>query len=146
MRLSLTFSAGQIQSAADVYNDASNPLSGRAGPRMSERNFPIEIDCRTVKARLDAGDPLVLLDCRERNEYDFVRLETARLVPMSELSQRVGELDELRDAEMVVYCHHGVRSRQVANWLRGQGFAHVQSLAGGIDRWAQEIDATLPRY
>jgi rhodanese-related sulfurtransferase len=65
---------------------------------------------------------------------------------MSELSQRVVELDELRDAEMVVYCHHGVRSRQVANWLRGQGFAHVQSLAGGIDRWAQEIDGTLPRY
>jgi rhodanese-related sulfurtransferase len=113
---------------------------------MSDRNFPIEIDCRTVKARLDAGDPLVLLDCRERNEYDFVRLEAARLVPMSELPQRVGELDELRDAEMVVYCHHGVRSRQVANWLRGQGFAHVQSLAGGIDRWAQEIDGTLPRY
>jgi rhodanese-related sulfurtransferase len=45
-----------------------------------------------------------------------------------------------------VYCHHGVRSRQVANWLRGQGFAQVQSLAGGIDRWTLEIDATLPRY
>ncbi len=113
---------------------------------MSDRNLPIEIDCHTVKARLDAGDRLVLLDCRERNEYDFVRLESARLVPMSELSQRVVELDELRDAEMIVYCHHGVRSRQVANWLRGQGFAHVQSLAGGIDRWAQEIDGTLPRY
>jgi len=113
---------------------------------MSDRNFPLEIDCRTVKARLDMGDPLVLLDCREPNEYDFVRLDSARLVPMSELAERVGELDSIRDAEIVVYCHHGVRSRQVANWLRGQGFAHVQSLAGGIDRWAQEIDAALPRY
>jgi rhodanese-related sulfurtransferase len=65
---------------------------------------------------------------------------------MSELLQRVGELKEVRESEIVVYCHHGVRSRQVANWLRGQGFAHVQSLAGGIDRWSQDIDAALPRY
>jgi rhodanese-related sulfurtransferase len=113
---------------------------------MSDRISQLEIDCRTVKARLDAGDTFVLLDCRERNEYDFVRLDSARLVPMSELAERVGELDSIRDAEIVVYCHHGVRSRQVANWLRGQGYTHVQSLAGGIDRWSQEIDATLPRY
>lgn len=113
---------------------------------MTERKAPLEIDCRAVKARLDAGDALVLLDCRERDEYDLVRLTSARLVPMSELPQRVGEIDELRESEIVVYCHHGVRSRQVANWLRGQGFAHVLSLAGGIDRWSQEIDATLPRY
>jgi len=113
---------------------------------MSDQNFPLEIDCRNVKTKLDAGEPLVLLDCRERNEYDFVRLDSARLVPMSELAERVGELDSIRDVEIVVYCHHGVRSRQVANWLRGQGFTQVQSLAGGIDRWALEIDATLPRY
>jgi rhodanese-related sulfurtransferase len=113
---------------------------------MSHRNAAMEVECRTVKARLDAGDPLVLLDCRERDEYERVRLASARLVPMSELLQRVGELDQLRESEIVVYCHHGVRSRQVANWLRGQGFANVQSLAGGIDRWSQEIDATLPRY
>ena len=56
------------------------------------------------------------------------------------------ELDALRNDEIVVYCHHGVRSRQVAHWLRGQGFAQVKSLAGGIDRWSQEIDPTLPRY
>ncbi len=113
---------------------------------MSDGNPPLEIDCRTVKARLDAGDPLVLLDCREPNEHEFVRLASAQLVPMSELPRRVSELDALRESELVVYCHHGVRSRQVANWLRGQGFSRVQSLAGGIDRWAQEIDPTLPRY
>jgi rhodanese-related sulfurtransferase len=113
---------------------------------MSEQKAPLEIDCRTLKARLDAGEPLVLLDCRERNEDEIVRLDSARLVPMSELAERVAELDELRSAEIVVYCHHGVRSRQVASWLRGQGFDHVQSLAGGIDRRAEEIDSTLPRY
>ena len=113
---------------------------------MIEPKAPLEIDCRTVQSRLAAGEPLVLLDCREQNEYEFVRIASARLVPMSELALRVGELDDIRDAEVVVYCHHGVRSRQVANWLRRQGFANVKSLAGGIDRWSEEIDPTLPRY
>jgi len=113
---------------------------------MNERNTPIEIDCRTVKARLDAGESLVLLDCRESNEHEFVHLEGSRLLPMSELLLRVGELEAERNVEIVVYCHHGVRSRQVANWLRAQGFSHVRSLSGGIDRWSQEIDPTLPRY
>jgi rhodanese-related sulfurtransferase len=113
---------------------------------MSDPTTPLEIDCRTVKSRLDAGDPLVLLDCRERNEHEIVRLASARLVPMSELPERVGELDDLRDSEVVVYCHHGVRSRMVAARLRAQGFARVMSLVGGIDRWSEEIDATLPRY
>jgi rhodanese-related sulfurtransferase len=113
---------------------------------MNDRKAALDVDCRTVKARLDAGDPLVLVDCRERNEYDLVHVAAARLFPMSELPQHLSELEKLREAEIVVYCHHGVRSRQVANWLRGQGFARVQSLAGGIDRWAQEIDPTLARY
>jgi rhodanese-related sulfurtransferase len=113
---------------------------------MSQNKPSLEIDCRTVQSRLAAGDPLVLLDCRERGEYELVRLESARLMPMSELAERVRELDELRDAEVIVYCHHGVRSRQVANWLRGQGFANVKSLTGGIDRWSEQIDPTLPQY
>jgi rhodanese-related sulfurtransferase len=118
----------------------------KEGGCMNDRKAALDVDCRTVKARLDAGDPLVLVDCRERNEYDLVHVAAARLFPMSELPQHLSELEKLRDAEIVVYCHHGVRSRQVANWLRGQGFARVQSLAGGIDRWAEEIDPTLARY
>jgi adenylyltransferase/sulfurtransferase len=113
---------------------------------MSHPTAPLEIDCRTVQSRLAAGDSIVLLDCREQNEYDFVRLESARLLPMSELALRVGELDELRGAEIIVYCHHGVRSRQVADWLRRQGFENVKSLTGGIDRWSEQIDPNLPRY
>lgn len=114
--------------------------------RMNERNASLEIDCRTVKARLDAGESLVLLDCREPNEHEFAHLAGSRLLPMSELLLRVGELDEERNAEIIVYCHHGVRSRQVANWLRAQGFPHVRTLTGGIDRWSQEVEPTLPRY
>lgn len=109
-------------------------------------NTPLEIDCRTVKANLDAGDDFVLLDCRERDEHQLVHIAEARLIPMSELPQRVAELEEHREREIVVYCHHGMRSLQVTVWLRQQGFENVTSLSGGIDRWAVEIDPTLPRY
>jgi rhodanese-related sulfurtransferase len=135
VRLSLRLFSGQRQIGLAGYNLT-----------MSDANAVLETDCRTVKAALNAGDPLVLLDCREQSEYELVRIDSARLVPMSELQQRVAELDDIRAARIVVYCHHGVRSRQVAKWLRGQGFANVQSLAGGIDRWSKEIDPALPRY
>ncbi len=115
---------------------------------MSADPVPLEIDCRTVKARLDAGEGMVLVDCRERDEYALVRIEgaRARLMPMSELAERVSELDVPQGADLVVMCHHGVRSRQVALWLRQRGFADARSMTGGIDRWSLEIDPSLPRY
>ena len=113
---------------------------------MPDAPLPLEVDCQSVKQRLDAKEPIVLLDCREPAEHNLTRIATARLLPMSELAQRVSELDELRDAELVVVCHHGVRSRQVAAWLRQRGFAKAVSLAGGIDRWSLQIDPSLPRY
>lgn len=106
----------------------------------------LEIDCRAVAARLQCERDFLLLDCRERDEHNLVRIERGRLLPMSELQGRVAELEEFRESEIVVYCHHGVRSRQVALWLSTQGFADVKSMCGGIDRWAVEIDASLPRY
>jgi rhodanese-related sulfurtransferase len=106
----------------------------------------LEISCQTAKQRLSAVEPVVLLDCREPDEYETVHIEGARLVPMSQIVDRVGELEAFRGQPIIVYCHHGGRSLRVANWLRQQGFADVQSLAGGIDRWAVEIDSTLARY
>jgi adenylyltransferase/sulfurtransferase len=106
----------------------------------------MEIDCQSVKSRLDAREPLLLIDCRERDEYALVHIEEATLIPMSEMQARVGELEPHRDQPIVVHCHHGGRSLRVTAWLRQQGFANVQSLAGGIDRWAEEIDRSLPRY
>ncbi|HEY5311196.1 MAG TPA: rhodanese-like domain-containing protein [Pirellulales bacterium] len=113
---------------------------------MAADKVPLEVDCRAVKQRLDAGQPLVLLDCREPDEHEIVRLAAARLLPMSQLMTRVGELDDARDQPLVVFCHHGGRSMRVATWLRQQGFDQAQSMSGGIDRWAEEIDQTLARY
>jgi len=106
----------------------------------------LEVDCRSVKERLDRGEAFLLLDCREADEFAFVRIEGAMHLPMSELPRRAVELEAHRAAPIVVLCHHGVRSLKVSLWLRGQGFADVRSMSGGIDAWSREIDPGLPRY
>ncbi len=108
--------------------------------------LPIEIDCDTLKRRLDAKDDLSLLDCREASEFETCRIAGATLFPMSELTARVSELEPYKNREIVVHCHHGGRSLRVAGWLRKNGFELARSLAGGIDQWSLEIDPTVPRY
>jgi rhodanese-related sulfurtransferase len=107
---------------------------------------PLEITCRDAKAVLDSDDQAVLVDCREADEYALVSIGGAVLVPMSEIQVRIGELAPLADRRVIVYCHLGGRSAQVAAWLRKQGFAQAQSMAGGIDQWAVEIEPEMARY
>ena len=113
---------------------------------MSQSAVPLEIDCQSVKAKLDAKDDFLFIDCREADEHATVHIAQAQLIPMSQLADRVGELAGYKDKSIVVHCHHGGRSLRVTNWLRNQGFAQTQSMAGGIDFWAQTIDPSLPRY
>jgi len=106
----------------------------------------IEIEVDAVKQLIDDDADFVLLDCREQEEWDLVHIDGALLIPMSEIQQRVAELTKHKDVHIVVQCHHGGRSLQVAHWLRNQGFDQSQSMRGGIDVWSQEIDSSLPRY
>lgn len=106
----------------------------------------MEIDCLTVKSKLDAGEEFVLLDCREQEEVETVRIDGSLWIPMSEIQARHVELEPHRTRDIVVYCHLGGRSLQVAQWLGQQGYASVSSMAGGIDQWAELIDPNLPRY
>ena len=96
-----------------------------------------------LKERLDAGEHLELLDVREPWEYELARIEGSRLIPMGEISERVGELDP--GAETVVICHHGSRSAYVTLALRQAGFAKVLNLEGGLDAYA-DVDGSVPRY
>lgn len=107
---------------------------------------PLEIDCRTMQAKLEGGEEVLLLDCREPDEHQVAHIAQARLLPMSQLADRVSELEPYRGREIVVHCHHGGRSLRVARWLRQQGYDRAKSLSGGIDQWSQEIDPAVPRY
>jgi rhodanese-related sulfurtransferase len=109
-------------------------------------DLPLEVDCPAVQANLARGERFVLIDCREQDEWNQVHIRGARLIPMSELAGRLAEIEPHRGDAIAIHCHHGGRSLRVATWLREQGFAQAQSMAGGIDRWAVEIDPTLPRY
>ena len=88
----------------------------------------------------------VLLDCRTAEEVAIARVEGAVWIPLGELAQRVGELPGDWDTEVVVMCHHGVRSLQAVGFLRQQGYERAASMTGGIDRWSVEVDAGVPRY
>jgi len=90
-------------------------------------------------------EPVVLLDVREPEEYSVARIDGSVLMPMGDVPGRANqELDP--DAHIVTICHHGVRSMNVAVWLRNQGFEKTQSLRGGIDAWSALIDPTVARY
>jgi rhodanese-related sulfurtransferase len=99
-----------------------------------------------LAARLRSPVPPHLLDVREAEEHAFCALPGSTLVPLSELAERADELAAWKSEEVVVYCHHGVRSAHAIAFLRGQGFTRLTNLSGGIDRWSLEVDAQLPRY
>jgi rhodanese-related sulfurtransferase len=86
----------------------------------------------------------LLLDVREPWEYQIVHLEDSQLVPMREIPALVETLDPHQ--EIIVVCHHGIRSRQVAQFLEHQGFSDVVNLTGGLDAWARHTDTSLPTY
>lgn len=98
-----------------------------------------------LKRMLDHGAPVLLLDVRQPDEHAYCHLPGSVLIPLGELPARLGEL-EVGEELVVVYCHHGIRSLSGAAILQQAGFTNVASLAGGIDRWAQTVDPTMPRY
>jgi len=111
---------------------------------------PIPLSARELKARLDAGEPLQLVDVRETAELELARLaEPVIHLPLSASQEWIGQLEQRLDRErdVVVLCHAGVRSWQFACWLmEAQGYRQVWNLQGGIDAWSVEVDPQVPRY
>jgi rhodanese-related sulfurtransferase len=103
-----------------------------------------EITALELQRHLESGRPPALLDVREPEELVLARLSGALHIPMGEVPGRLHELDP--DAEIVVFCHHGIRSANVAQFLAQRDFAHVANLAGGIDAWSATVDPSVPRY
>jgi len=104
-----------------------------------------EITAEEVKAKLDGGDPFLLLDVREPWEFETARIEGAKLMPMGDVPTRAHQELDPEDS-IVVVCHHGVRSMNVTAWLRQQGFEKAQSMRGGIDAWSRSVDPKVPMY
>ena len=107
---------------------------------------PLEITPTEMKARLDAGESIVVLDCRTTQERDLASLPDTVHAPVGDLARMLPELDIEEDTAVIVHCHHGIRSLHATQMLRAEGFARAQSLSGGIDRWSNEIDPSIPRY
>ncbi len=106
-----------------------------------------EITPLEVKQQLDAGKTIHLVDVREPEEFQITQIPGADLIPMRTVPAALQKIEGMADeATVVVFCHHGVRSMQVVNWLREQGVPACQSMAGGIDRWSTEVDPSVPRY
>ena len=103
-----------------------------------------EISAQELQARLAGADRPLLLDVRQDWETRLCRLENAVHIPIEEIEMRADELNA--DDEIIVYCHQGVRSAAVAEYLRQRGFKNVKNLRGGLDSWARSVDPSMRRY
>ena len=117
---------------------------GGPAPTTTSDGTGHEIAPLELKSLLDRGEPLDLIDVREPQEWHIARIPGARLIPPGDMDSVTSALD--RDRQIVVHCHHGVRSAAVVELLREAGFRHVRNLAGGIARWSAEIDPSIPQY
>jgi rhodanese-related sulfurtransferase len=104
-----------------------------------ETILPVELN-----ARLKRGEQVTVIDVREPVEYQIARIEGASLMPLSRFEEWAGRLNP--EEEIIVICHHGVRSAQVCSILTEQGFKKMVNLAGGIDRWSNDVDSSVPVY
>ncbi len=109
-----------------------------------EEESPVSVTARELHELLGSGEPPLLLDVREPQEYALVRIDGSTLIPLNQLPGRVSELDP--SASIVAYCHLGLRSASACQFLRQAGFRRVSNLSGGIDAWSRQVDSSLPRY
>ena len=105
------------------------------------RHFtPIQLQDYLAQAEIK---PL-LLDVREPWEFEYCSIKDSILIPMGELLNKLEELDPLRETIMI--CHHGIRSRQMGYYMEQAGFTNIINLSGGVERWAEDVEADMKRY
>ncbi|ANE55572.1 MULTISPECIES: rhodanese-like domain-containing protein [Methylomonas] len=97
-----------------------------------------------LRQRLQDEAPVMLLDVREPHEFAYAKIAGSVLIPLQQIPQRLDEIPSDRD--IVVICHHGMRSQQACNYLQHAGFQRLINLRGGIDAWSLVCDSSVPRY
>lgn len=114
--------------------------------RSAHSSYPksvnaFEVTPLEVKRRLADGEALRLIDVREPAEFAIAKIDGAELIPMGSVPAQLQSLEATADsAALIVFCHHGVRSLQVVNWLRQNGVDNCQSMSGGIELWSTSVD------
>lgn len=103
-----------------------------------------QISAVVLQERLANDEMLFLLDVREPREFEYAHIAGSTLIPLSLIPLRLKELDP--EQEIIVICHHGMRSQQAAHYLQEHGFKNIVNLKGGIAAWASDCDLTMPRY
>ena len=103
-----------------------------------------QLSATELKSRLQQEEKLLLLDVREPNEFEYAHIPNSVLIPLNQIPKRLGELNPQQ--AIVVICHHGMRSRQAANYLVRSGYKNIANLAGGIDAWSCTCDSSVRRY
>lgn len=107
----------------------------------------LELTPQEVQTRIARGEAVAMIDVREPEEFALTHLDGSQLVPMGTVPGELQRLEGLADEQdLMVLCHHGVRSLQVVSWLRAHGVENCYSVAGGIDRWSLEVDGSVSRY
>jgi adenylyltransferase/sulfurtransferase len=104
-----------------------------------------QVSVETLKAKRDAGEDFLLLDVREPHEYQIAEIN-GKLIPLGSIGQRLSELADYKDKEILVHCRSGARSQKAALELKAAGFTNVANVAGGILAWADRIDPTVAKY
>lgn len=104
-----------------------------------------EITATELKKRLDAGEDIQLIDVRQPDEYDFAKINGAKLIPLGEIVTKMNEIDPAR--ETVIHCKAGGRSAKAIAALKNAGFeGELKNLKGGITAWSNEVDPKVPKY
>jgi adenylyltransferase/sulfurtransferase len=119
---------------------------GFCGVRGAEEGIVRELSAADLAALQARGEPLLLLDVRQPEEWQRARIEGAQLLPLGELEARLAELSDWKDRRVIAHCHHGGRSAAACKILAAAGFTDVSNLVGGIDAWSLTVDPAVPRY
>lgn len=106
----------------------------------------LEVSAEFTKQALDSKSPPLLIDCREQPEFDHCRISGAILIPLSEFQERAPAMLNSTEGQVIVYCHHGVRSLHATQFLREHGYPNTFSMARGIDYWSITIDSSVKQY
>lgn len=113
---------------------------------MSEQTTKVEITPLELKTRLDEGDRVLLLDVREPHELKISVLPGIVHIPMGELLDRLAELDQHKEEDIVVICRAGNRSGVIVDFMREKGFSRALNLTGGMNLWADTVDSSVRKY